>query len=385
MQPSSVVPGAPDLGQPYARRAQAFAQRGLIFAWQIVIPALLAGLVLRYLVPRTGHGFAGTIAVLGNEHGLYFYVGVFLVFSALAQYWQSRIPAGWFVLGLSAQVAVTPRARAFKALAFCVALAFTIGAMLLFRARVAQPYEVTSSSMLPTLKPDELIVGNHRAWARDAMPKRGDVIVFRSSAVGFAPGALTVPDMLVKRVIGLPGDKVEMRGGLAVINGWEVPSCDVGDYAYLLNDGSSSETLKGMRGELRLEFLGDEAYLTLYAPAAPFHGYVVQPGEVFVLGDNRGNSLDSRAYNGGRGGGVPREAVEARADWFLSHRDRSGATDLGRLFQPVRAIDADLRYNESLDWEVAREGIQRCLKARPSNAFPPAPAGTASVGTGGGA
>ena len=137
-----------------------------------------------------------------------------------------------------------------------------------------------------------------------------------------------------------------------------------------------------MRGELRLEFLGDQVYFTLFAPSALFAGYVVQPGEVFVLGDNRGNSLDSRAYNGGRGGGVPREAIEARAEWFLSRRARNGATDLSRLFERVGVLDAELRYEEALDWDSARAGIQRCLKNRPQGTAPPPPP-AASVAEGG--
>jgi signal peptidase I len=368
MQSASVDRDPPRRGR---RRLEAAVGRALAFAWIIVIPALLAGVVFRYLVPRTGHGLMGVVASLGNEHGLYLYVGLFLLFSALVHYWRFRFSVGPDLPDTVAQAAPA-RSRIVKTLGVGLAIVAVSAATLVVRARVAQPYRVLSSSMLPTLKPDELFIGNRLAVTGASPPRRGDIIAFRSSAVALGPGAVTVPDILVKRVLGLPGDRIEMRGSAPVINGWEVPSCDIGDYAYLLND-ASSDTLKAMRGELRLEFIEDRAYLTLAAPAALFPGYVVQPGEVFVLGDNRGNSLDSRAYNAGRGGGVAGDAIEARADWFLAGRRRSGAADLGRLFRPIGELDADLASEDGLDWTAAKAEIKRCLNNRPENTTPPPP------------
>jgi signal peptidase I len=87
-------------------------------------------------------------------------------------------------------------------------------------------------------------------------------------------------------VIVLPGDRLEAKNGHPWINGWEVPHCLVGVYSY--ND---IDTPSGRHeGDLFVEFLEDEAYLTLYDHASagfPEHQgpFVAQPGEVWVMGD----------------------------------------------------------------------------------------------------
>src|SRR5690606_10154869 len=105
---------------------------------------------------------------------------------------------------------------------------------------------------------------------------------------------------------------LEAEDGHPIINGWRVPSCYVGMYPYGKHDGNDG------RGALYVEYLGDESYLTVYAEgvrtSAPHQGpYTVGPEEVWVMGDNRHNSHDSRMWRGGKGGGVPFPNIKGRA------------------------------------------------------------------------
>jgi signal peptidase I len=141
-------------------------------------------------------------------------------------------------------------------------LAIAIGLALLLRSTV-QLYAIPSGSMLPTLNPgDTVVVTPYFAGE----PQRGDVIVFRS------PGDPNA--MLIKRVVGIPGDLVHSRLGRVRIGG---------------------HTLA-------------EPYLRSPAEAGEIAAQIVPSGHFFVLGDNRTDSLDSRHW-----GCVPRELIVGRA------------------------------------------------------------------------
>lgn len=236
------------------------------------------------------------------------------------------------------------------------------------RAFVVEAFKIPSGSMIPTLQVgDHIFVNkftygpaipwtNKRMWQR-MPPERGDVIVF------------AYPEHkeqdFIKRVIAIPGDKLEARGGHPLINGWEVPSCYAGTYGYVdATDGGKHE------GEVYVEFLEDEAYLTLYDRASlttDYQGpYYVKPGEVWVMGDNRNNSHDSRMWWGGQGGGVPFENIKGRALFvWLTVADnmdwtRIAAPVMGRppVHGPFGKLPQSMRNVEG--------AIDKCLRERPS-------------------
>ena len=96
---------------------------------------------------------------------------------------------------------------------------------------------------------------------------------------------------------------------------------------------------RAARGDLYVEYLGDESYLTFYDRASgafpEYQGpFFAKPGEVWVMGDNRNNSHDSRMWFGGQGGGVPFENIRGRALFvWLSVSDNG--IDWSREFAPV--------------------------------------------------
>ncbi|MBO8162406.1 MAG: signal peptidase I [Brevibacillus sp.] len=162
-----------------------------------------------------------------------------------------------------------------KALAIAIVFAFLI------RTFLFAPFIVEGESMETTLHNNEKLVVNKAIYYLKE-PQRGDIVVFHAEA----------DRDYIKRVIGVPGDTVEMRDDTLYINGNPVPE------PYL---EENKEKVKGANEPLTEDF-----------------GPVTVPeGQIFVLGDNRQNSRDSRAL-----GSVDIEAVVGRAEfvfWPLSH------------------------------------------------------------------
>jgi signal peptidase I len=245
-------------------------------------------------------------------------------------------------------------------------IATALAVALLLRAVVVEAFKIPSGSMLPTLQIGDHIFVNKFIYGpklplmdsrvfENMPPHRGDVIVFSH------PVPALSPDDLIKRVIALPGDVLEVDSGHAIINGWRVPSCPVGSYVI------SEDAFGASEGDLFVEYLEGTAYLAFYdrdhmpQRQGP---YEVQPGEVWVMGDNRHHSADSRAWpntTGGLGRGVPVGNIKGRAMFVWAPLSRMFVDLMGRPVLPKGSPPELLG------------AIDRCLSTRPSNdqTFPP--------------
>jgi len=185
-------------------------------------------------------------------------------------------------------------------------LALAVLIALAIRAFVIEPYRIPSESMLPTLLVgDHLFVNKFVYGAKIPFtrvrlpglrePKRGDVVVFTVAKQGERTfPADKRPDLpteeFVKRIIGLPGDRLEFRGGKVFVNGEAIEPHPTGEnFPDEKGDplAVSSVDLDGKR----FQILADPTF-----PARDFPPVTVPPGHYFMLGDNRDHSQDSRYW-----------------------------------------------------------------------------------------
>jgi signal peptidase I len=227
------------------------------------------------------------------------------------------------------------RGEPWDTLRFLVKLALIVW---VFRSLVVAPFMIPSESMLPRLLiGDYLFVSKwnygYSRWSfpwgfppipgkiLSSVPERGDVVVFR------AP--LVLDHDVIKRVIGLPGDTVQVRRGQVVLNGRPIPKQRIADFVLPITPNYTPgacgveflDTLDGgqvCRYPRFLETLpGGRSYQVLdqgEEPGADDTGvYTVPQGHVFVMGDNRDRSADSRFPAPQGMGLVPLENIEGRA------------------------------------------------------------------------
>jgi signal peptidase I len=201
-----------------------------------------------------------------------------------------------------------------------LAFALMTGALslpLLFRAYLFQPFNVPSGSMVPTLLVGDYFFVSKYAYARiwGNVPARGDVVTFllpKDNATVY-----------VNRVVGLPGDRIQMKQGLLHINGVPVAREPLPDLIGLDPCGSAGVAFtKRWRETLP----NGASYETLDCVDNGFYDntnvYTVPEGRIFVLGDNRDNSVDSRVLS--QVGYVPLENVIGRAGMIFFSSDRGG-------------------------------------------------------------
>ena len=174
-------------------------------------------------------------------------------------------------------------------------LAIAVGIAVLVKTFVAQAFYIPSGSMIPQLQLQDRVVVSKLAYDLHS-PHRGDIVVFKAppsqqplqppaeaaplrwvKAVGEAVGVVTPStEDYIKRVIGLPGDTVEARNGHVYVN----------------------------------NHLLVEPYLPRSVTTADFGPVTVPAGRLWVMGDNRGDSCDSRCFPEGA---IPASTVVGRA------------------------------------------------------------------------
>lgn len=203
--------------------------------------------------------------------------------------------------------------------------------VLLLRSFVAEPFRIPSGSMMPTLLVGDFILVNKFTYGLRlpvlnkkvlelGEPQRGDVVVFRY------PEDPTVD--YIKRVIGLPGDKVVYREKMLYINGVAMPQSDLGSYVGVGSGVSSSgsalreEDLLGVKHQILVRTDG----------GGGVEGELVIPeGYYFMMGDNRDNSRDSRYF-----GPVPEGNLVGKAFMIWMNWDGvAGGIDWKRLGQSI--------------------------------------------------
>ncbi len=236
----------------------------------------------------------------------------------------------------------TPLAELRETLVFLLKLAVIV---FVFRSFLFAPFSIPSESMLPrlligdylfVLKPaygfsrwslpwGEPGVPGHVRWAT---PSRGDVVVFR--------GPHGEDHDVIKRVIGLPGDTVQMRHGQVILNGQAIPKVRMADFVLPLSPNYGADKCAApfqstdagrpvcRYPQYRETLPGGRSYQVLdqgTVPADDTQVYSVPANDVFLMGDNRDNSADSRfpapddALPGEQAGMgfVPLDHVEGRA------------------------------------------------------------------------
>ena len=240
-------------------------------------------------------------------------------------------------------------------------IAVAILIALIIRAFVIEPFRIPSESMLPTLLiGDHLFVNKFLYGPRIPftdirlpglrMPERGDVVVFEVGRNdGTVPGVrepITPADLhpefprddFVKRVVGLPGDRIQVRDGRVTVNG--IPAEQI----------ATGETFKNGRGDslvLREEVLGECVHSILEDPISPSPwsrrgDFVVPEGRYLMMGDNRDYSNDSRNW-----GTVRFEDMKGPA--FILYWSWSVNGNALQFFNPVNWFTAEKRWDRFMD------------------------------------
>ena len=229
----------------------------------------------------------------------------------------------------SAAADAAPPTKAQAAKGELIEIGKTVGYALLIalaiRIFLFQPFTIPSASMEPNLLAGDYIIVSKFAYgfSRDSIPlspplfkgrifdqvpHRGDIVVFKLPR---APH----PDY-IKRLIGLPGDRIQMKGGVVYLNGQPLPRQELAPGVEVSPFGFSHEVQRFLE-----TMPGGRTYVTNdYGPDGDVDNtgvFVVPPKHYFMMGDNRDNSQDSRYPESVGVGYVPEENLVGRADIIL--------------------------------------------------------------------
>ena len=185
---------------------------------------------------------------------------------------------------------------------FMGSLAPVLGLVLVLRSFVVEPFQIPSSSMVPTLKVGDFILVNKWTYGirlpviRNKIieinsPERGDVMVF------FPPHE---ERYFIKRVVGLPGDEIHVLNGVLYINGDKMTQKVLVDEKPAPRSVVMTEDLTGVEHAMQKRLLPTRLSQNFTA--------VVPEGHYFMMGDNRDNSSDSRVW-----GPVSEDRIVGRA------------------------------------------------------------------------
>lgn len=216
------------------------------------------------------------------------------------------------------------------------AIVWAVLVALSVRAFLIEPYKIPSGSMIPTLSVGDHIFVNKFIYGiripfttkrliHIREPRRGEVVVFKAPLDG-GPN-------YIKRIIGLPGDRIHIEGETLTINGELLSSkeltvnVDPDDRRRLLVSNGFTSTIPFVPGWGDFHFVeekvGERAHLAQYERDINREAYdaVVPPQQLFVMGDNRDHSHDSRAW-----GFLPSENVKGKAMfvWLSLDGDQGG-------------------------------------------------------------
>jgi signal peptidase I len=219
--------------------------------------------------------------------------------------------------------------------------------VVVLRSFIISPFNIPSESMLPRLLTGDYLFATKWSYGYSkyslpfslplipgrifaSQPTRGDVVIFK------APPGNDVD--YIKRVIGLPGDEIQMKGGQVWINGKAVPKVKTADFTVPVSPntdcgpGFDSADAAGTPvcryPQFRETLPNGKSYTVLDMGATPQDDtgvFVVPEGDLFLMGDNRDNSMDSRfpAIEGGGIGLVPQENLVGKAEIMMFSTDGS--------------------------------------------------------------